>query len=419
MLHRKIISQPPPNNMDSLRAAEFLRNFDFICAEKMYPLRERAKLVIQSLLTLGYVSPQEAAQLPLRSNTDKLNFWYHFFYNQHYIFAKMGLSMRAAFWRIIKEQLAVSPKTGIQNLQNIARGFFSGELNLFTEEMAILNYIRNSGLGYFTVSLYKHYTKLSPNHRQKFLQAVEAAQQAMLQDKPWSAVKQLLPAWGLQNKRERAFELLLQVMPWQTVFCAAWQARKIFHANIKRDLEMRRHLTWQFPQLTGKTLERRGRFYRPGKSIWHIPYGGLADICTADRPQILWRDPNFNLISIFDERAYLGFLQIVFQEIPGLGRCLVLYGSEPAASLLKTNSASGLYHEFISVCREFARAAGLSGVAQTACEAWFSNRLQLRVYIEDYVRTLPRIQLANKYQDYWTYRSDSVYLLADFSTEPR
>ncbi|MDR2428333.1 MAG: hypothetical protein LBD62_00825 [Candidatus Margulisbacteria bacterium] len=397
---------------DRQTAADFLRWFENESKNKRYLLRDRRKKVIQSLLALGYVSPQEVEQIPLSSDTAKINFWYYLFYQNLHIFENFGKSMRQAVWRIISAQLAAAPQNWLGSLNNILSAAQQRKLNPFSEESRLIRFIQESPFNYFTVPLYRHYSTLTADKQKKFCRDAAAAQQAILADTPYSEVKKRLPRWGFLPEGRRAFDLLLQVMPWQTTFPQnnLQQVYRIFRHNTGRDLTLRGQLAAEFPKISGQVLRRGNHYYRLGKSVWHIPFGGLADICTAYRPEILWLCPEFNLISIYDTRNYLGFLMTLFLSVPEHGKYLVLYGSEPAASFVKGQDTAALYQEFVSICQEYAAAAGLSGSGQTDSPAWFSNRPQLRDYIKNRIAVLPKLNLAANYVDYWGYRSSGIYL---------
>jgi hypothetical protein len=417
MFQLKLISNPQtvPAVLNRADAEYFLREFENGRKAKIYPRRELRKKLFQALLTLGHASPAELEQIHLSSEAAKINFWYYFFYKNLYIFKELGPSLRQAVWRIIQEQLQATPDSWLASLQNILNAVQQRKINAFQEESRLRDFIQASSFNYFTLPLYRHYTALAPERQKQFLQSAARVQQLILADTPWPEVKKLLSRRDFLDRRGYAFDLLLQVMPWHTAFPAnnAQTMRNIFRANVSRDAGLRAHLADRFPALSGRTLEHGGRFYRIGKSAWHIPFGGLADICTADRPAILWQSPEFNLISIFDTKQYLGFLMLLFQNIPGLGRYLILYGSEPAAALVRGQETRALYQEFVAVCQEFAGLAGLDGVAQTGCPAWYSNRPQLRDYIENFTDDLPRTYLPAVYTDYWDYRTEYVYLLPE------
>ncbi|MDR1322828.1 MAG: hypothetical protein LBK68_00140 [Candidatus Margulisbacteria bacterium] len=393
-------------------AADFLRNFASESKSKHYLLRDRRKKVMQSLLALDYVSPPEAAQIQLHSDTAKINFWYYLFYQNLHIFENLGKSMREAVWRIIAAQLAAAPQHWLGSLNNILDAVQQRKLNPFLEEVRLTRFIQESPFNYFTVPLYRHYSALTADKQKSFCRDAAAAQQAILADLPYSAVKKMLPRWGFLPESRRAFDLLLQVMPWQTAFPQNNLQRiyRIFRRNTGRDFTLRGQLAAEFPILSGQVLRRGEHYYRLGKSAWHIPFGGLADICTAHRPEILWLCPEFNLISIYDAKNYLGFLMTLFLSVPEHGKYLVLYGSEPTASFVKGQDTAALYQEFISVCQEYAAMTGLSGAGQTDCPAWHSNRPQLRDHIKNRIAVLPKLNLAANYVDYWGYQSSGIYL---------
>lgn len=402
----------------------FLDTFERYSKAKTLLCRERAKLVLEALQDVGLVTAAEISQIKIHSDSEKIAFWFYFFYSHQDFFRGLSPEERAVFFQFAQRKYAVNEKGNTQYFKSLSYYISRNKIDILGERELLFSYISEPSMQEFSMILYRRYRSMgSMAQRELFLYAMAEAKQMILSGKNYTE----LVAFLKENKQLRfwarplIFSILLQVFPLHSLYLTPVQAKKIFTKALKHEKYLQNKLIKIIPDCYDehagqsiKVYKKNGsqmHEYQLGLNIWLSLFGGPADICTAPKANILWADPEFMLLTAKRENEYIGFYMVrVLQQ--GSERILLLCGSEPTEAYVTGKRSEEIFSEVLEVLVDYAKIAGIDTVAQAGCSAWYSNRLALRDYLEKKLcPTLPIVHLNQARDAGWGYLMDKYFIL--------